>query len=318
MKVIVLCSYNSGQIATFVSEQVEAIRKAGVEIKYYLIKGNGIKGYLKNLPGLIKQIDDFSPDLIHAHYGLSGLLANLQRKVPVITTFHGSDINHSRVRLLSKIAMRSSAWSIFVSPQLAELAGASGKFSIVPCGIDLDTFYPVDQSEARQKLGYALTDKLVLFSSSFGLKVKNYPLAFASINLINPINPINQNNPFLSPVKLIELKGYSREQVNLLLNASDVVLLTSFSEGSPNIIKEALACNRPVVSTDVGDVQELIGPVRGCFIANSDPADIAGKILKALEFKNPETGRQRIIDLGLEINETAGKIVQVYEDVLNG
>lgn len=315
MKVLVLCSYNSGQIAPFVSEQVEAIRKAGVEIKYYLIKGNGIKGYLKNLPGLIRQIDDFSPDLIHAHYGLSGLLANLQRKIPVITTFHGSDINYSRVRLLSKIAMRSSASSIFVSPQLAGLAGASEKFSIIPCGIDLNIFYPVDKSEARQKLGFAQDDHLVLFSGSFHLKVKNYPLAFAAINLINPIN---QNNPFLSPVKLIELKGYSHEEVNLLLNACDMVLLTSITEGSPNIIKEALACNRPVVSNDVGDIRDLIGPVRGCFIANSDPADIAGKILKALEFENSENGRQRIIDLGLEINETAGKIVRVYEDVLNG
>lgn len=310
MKVLVVCSFNRDRISPFISQQVESLQGQGVGTAYFLIKGIGIAGYLSNLLKLYRQINLYKPDLVHAHYGLSGLLACLQHKVPVITTFHGSDINLTRIRLFSKIALKCSVRSVFVSQKLADLTHANKDSSIIPCGIDLNTFFPVEKSEARQKLRYATGDKLVLFSGPFDLKVKNYPLALAAIN------QINHNSLFVSPVKLLELKGYSREQVNLLLNASDAILLTSFSEGSPNIVKEAMACNRPIVSTDVGDVQLLTKNIPGCFIAKNDPADVANKIKQALEFDYSNGARQRIIDLGLEINETAKKIVRIYKDVL--
>lgn len=310
MKVLVVCSYNRGRISTFIRQQVESLQRLGIENDYFLIRGKGATGYLCNLPRLIKQIHRYRPDLIHAHYGLSGILSVLQNGVPVITTFHGSDINLKGIRLLSKIAMRHSAWSIFVSQQLAYLTGAKRNLSVIPCGIDLTVFSPYDKLSARQKLGYAREDKLVLFSGSFSNKVKNYPLA------IEAINQLNLANHFDPPVKLFELENYSREEVNLLLNACDVALLTSFSEGSPNFIKEALACNRPVVSTDVGDVKELTEPVKGCFIAEADPVDIADKIKLAMEYPQTKNGRQRVIELGLELNETAGKIIQLYGRVL--
>ena len=93
MKVLTICSGNSGKISPFVQDQVDSLRKLGVKIEIFTIKGKGILGYLKNFSNLKKQINEFEPNLIHAHYGFSGLLSSLQMKVPTITTYHGSDIN---------------------------------------------------------------------------------------------------------------------------------------------------------------------------------------------------------------------------------
>jgi len=310
MKVLVVCSFNRNRIAPFIAEQVVTLQMKGIITEYFHIKGKGKAGYIRNLNDLNRKIRSFQPDLIHAHYGLSGLLSVLQNKIPVIITLHGSDLNLPWVRLLSKMAIKHAAWSIFVSQRLANLTGKKDYYSIIPCGIDLQTFFPVDKSEARQKTGFAQEDKLVLFSGSFTTGVKNFPLANDSVT------HLNNNNPTIFPVKLIELKGYSRDEVNLLINAADVILLTSLWEGSPNVIKEAMACNRPVVSTDVGDVRTLTEGIPGCFIAQSNPADVADKIRQALQYEHSIGARQRIIDRGLEINETARKIVRVYEEVL--
>ena len=105
----------------------------------------------------------------------------------------------------------------------------------------------------------------------------------------------------------------------LYYNAADLLLLTSKHEGSPNIIKEAMACNCPVVSTDVGDVRWVIGNTKGCYITSSNPVGVAQKVMLALEFseKNSRTkGRERIMELGLDSDTIAAKIIAVYKKVL--
>lgn len=261
-------------------------------------------------PGLLKKIKRTQPDLIHAHYGYSGLLSTLQWKVPVIITFHGSDINYYPNRFLTRIAVRLSAYSIFVSEILARKASAKNNYMVIPCGIDLNEFFPIPKSEARQKMDIQEKEIVILFSSNSGNAVKNYPLAAAAVEIHN------QNNQDLTPAVLMELSGYTPKQVNLLLNGCDMSLMTSRTEGSPNFIKEAMACNRPIVSVDVGDVRELTIGISGCFIVHKDPIDIADKIKQALKYKQSLGARQRLIDRGLEINETGKKIVAVYEHVL--
>lgn len=115
MRVLIVCSKNSGQISPFISEQVIALQNEGLECDYFTIERKGIKGYLGNRTYLLHKINAFRPHLIHAHYGLSGLLANTQRKVPVVTTYHGSDINNNKIFIFSRIAMYFSAYNIFVS-----------------------------------------------------------------------------------------------------------------------------------------------------------------------------------------------------------
>lgn len=303
MKVLVVCSYNNHQISPFIAEQAELMTHSGISIHYFLIKGKGIKGYLKNRVFLTNEIKEYHPDIVHAHYGLSGLLANLQREVPVITTFHGSDINVFLNRPFSLLASILSKYSIFISKRLSRKLIIKGRSTIIPSGVDLDLFFPSDKAEARKHLGLHPNEKLVLFAGSFDNRIKNYPLAKAAIDL-------------LSNVKLVELKGYSRVEVNLLLNACDVALLTSCHEGSPQFVKEAMACNRPIISTDVGDVLEIFGEILGCFIAKADKSDIADKIKQAFEFPRTLHGRQRIIDLGLDLKSVTERILDIYNSLL--
>ena len=103
----------------------------------------------------------------------------------------------------------------------------------------------------------------------------------------------------------------------LYLNASDLLLSTSLWEGSPNVIKEAMACNCPIVTTNVGDVKWLLDGVEGCLITTNDPKDVADKIKKALNFKGRTKGRDKLISLGLDSEHIAKKIIKVYEEVIN-
>jgi len=298
---------NSGEIAPFIVEQVDSIRREGIELDYFLIRGKGLWGYTKNLRNLRKQIRHKSYSIVHAHYGLSGLLANMQRKVPVITSFHGSDINTKKIRLLSRLAMKLSKHNIFMSHKMASLASARKLYSVIPCGVNLNTFFPMSKNEARIKLQLEENEQLILFSGSFTNKVKNYPLAKKAIESLGP------------SYRLIELKGYSREQVNLLLNACDVSLMTSFSEGSPQFIKEAMACNRPIVATDVGDVKEQLGKEPGCYLCSFKEEDVSEKILLAKEFsrsRSATNGRDRIRKLKLDTEQVAQKVISAYKSTL--
>jgi glycosyltransferase involved in cell wall biosynthesis len=301
MKVLVVCSYNAGKIAPFIVEQVDALIDRGVEIDYFTIQKKGILGYLLSLNKLLQKINSYAPDIIHAHYGLSGLLANMQHRVPVVTTYHGSDINNCKVRFFSLIAIKLSKFNIFVSQKLIDIAKPKSKYAYLPCGIDLSLFQPESKLEARKKLNLDVQKKYVLFSGTFSNVVKNYSLAKQAVET-------------LPEVELLELKGYSRQQVALLMNAVDVALMTSFTEGSPQFIKEAMACNCPIVSTDVGDVKEVIGTTTGCYIANFDATDVADKLRQALAFDSPTLGRSKILCFDNKL--IVEKIIEVYNQVL--
>ena len=118
MKVLIVARKKENGFAPFVTEQVDALKKTGVECRYFPMEQRGLIGYLRRLPAFKKSIHSFNPDIIHAHYGLCGVFANLQRHVPVVTTYHGSDINNRAVRCLSKFAIRLSAFT-FLSPKRA-------------------------------------------------------------------------------------------------------------------------------------------------------------------------------------------------------
>nr|MBP6663517.1 glycosyltransferase [Paludibacter sp.] len=251
----------------------------------------------------LQKIKTFQPDIIHAHYGLSGLLANSQRKIPVVTTYHGSDINTSGVYILSRLNMVLSSHSIFVSNENRLKSGLSKNFTLLPCGVDTKIFVPGLKGESRKLLGLEKDQKLVLFSSAFDIAVKNSGLALSAIAL-------------LPDVRLLELKNYSRSQVALLMNAVDVALMTSFTEGSPQFIKEAMACNCPVVSVPVGDVPFVLEGVEGCFIADYDAVAIAEKLKLAFNLGKRTEGRTRILELGWSTEKVAEKLLSVYSEIL--
>lgn len=316
MKVLIVCSGNAPFEEkfdvkihqAFIYEQVESLKLLSVHFDYYFIKAKGSLGYFKHYKLLKKTLED-KYDLIHAHNGLCGFIANLQKQVPVITTYHGSDINLPFLRLLSYFPLIQSSQNIFVSYGQLKKVIIKRKVKVIPCAVDLNVFHPTNKEVKTSSINSVNLKKNILFSSSFSNRIKNYPLARAAIKRLKDEN-----------IELIELKCKSRGDVCNLMNTSDLLLLTSFSEGSPQIIKEAMACNCPIVSTDVGDIREVIGNTEGCYLCSFDPEDVADKIRQALIFsqtKGRTNGRERIIELGLDNISVAKKILELYEKVVS-
>ena len=358
MKILVVASDKGGKFAPFIEEQIVALQQTGVEIIRYGVTGKGITGYLRELPALRRFIRAERPDIIHAHYGLCGLLANLQRLVPVVTTYHGSDINVPSVLRFSKIAMRLSAHNIFVSQRNMALALGKvqaqhiverastqpegrlhhtpyTKHTLLPCGVNLTDDQLTSRTEARKALGIADDAKIVLFAGAFNNAIKDPELAKETIFEVNRMISLsledvdssetlsilssNNNAPSLTgEIELKELKGFSRIQVNQLMCAANCLLMTSRTEGSPQVIKEAMACGCPIVSVDVGDVAERTSGVDGCYIVPSrEPKDIAQATLQAIAYEGKTNGRERIIEMGLSNEQVAKQLVEIYESIIS-
>lgn len=312
MRILIVASLNNkSHFAPFIMEQAEALTRIGVAVDYYGVEGKGLKGYLGNLKSLKKAIDEFRPDVIHAHYGMCGLLANLQRQVPVVTTYHGSDINNPKAFRWSRLSMALSKFNIVVSRSHYDNVCKRKKWlkrksKLMPCGINLDDYPIEDKATARSLMELPSNRKLVLFTGAFDNKVKNYPLAREAVNLLNYKHP--QYN-----AKLIELKGYTRREVAMLLNACDCLLMTSLSEGSPQIVKEAMACGCPVVSVNVGDVAHSIMETHGSALVNSrSPKELSFALARVISADKRTDGREYIVRHRLTNDTIAKRLNKIY------
>ncbi|MFQ5921929.1 MAG: glycosyltransferase, partial [Anaerolineales bacterium] len=259
-------------------------------------------------------LDQF--DLIHAQFGQSGLLAMPTRK-PLIVTFHGSDLQgflspngnysyFSRYLLrISQFVAKRADQAIIVSDHLRDYLPPEISPEIIPCGVDLELFRPIPQTEARKRLSLPLDKSLVLFAADPKRTVKRFQLAEKSVQLVKS----------RLDVELIVISGIPHDEVPLYMNACDALILTSHHEGSPTVVKEALACNLPIVSVDVGDVRERIVGIEGCLLCYDDsPEAIADRIAHVLEASTRVPGREAVADLDERIN--AQKIISVYRQVL--
>jgi teichuronic acid biosynthesis glycosyltransferase TuaC len=310
MKVLIVCSGNARDNEfvfeldrVFIHEQQIALNKLGVETDIFLIQGKGLKGYIKNHRKFINKIKSKQYDLIHAHYGLTGLITILQRRVPVVITYMGSDINDRTGRWISKIAMFFANHNNFVSSRLKNLSGAKKKFSVIPYGVNMDVFSPIEKKEARKKMELDPNRKIALFASKRTWGEKNFQLAEKAINQCE------------EEIQILDLvNGYTRDKVNLLFNACDFLIMTSVKEGSPQVIKEAMACNIPIVSTDVGDVKEIIENTEGCFITSFYAEDVANRIKEVLKFGKRTNGRESI--KLLESSVLAKRLINVFNRIL--
>ena len=320
LKILVVGAWHNGYLSSFVEEQILPLRALGLQVVRYGITGKGLIGYLRCLPALKRAIQQHQPDLIHAHYGLSGLLANLQRRVPVVTTYHGSDINVPAVRRFSKIAMRLSAHNIFVSQRNVTLALSPNslitsrlkkRYTLLPCGVNLTDDQMLSRSEARKILGIDDDAKVVLFAGAFANAVKDAPLAQEAVSFASNLAPLASN------LTLQELRGFSRAEVNCWMCAANCLLLTSKTEGSPQVIKEAMACGCPIVSVDVGDVAERVSGVEGCYVVRTrEPRDIAEALQQAIAYEGKTNGRERILEMSLSNEQVAERLIAIYEGIV--
>ena len=305
IKVLIVASDKGGKFAPFIEEQIAALEEYGVVIVRYPVTRKGIIGYLREVPSLRSMIKRERPNVVHAHFGLSGLLANLQRMVPVVTTYHGSDINNPTTLRFSKMAIWLSKHNIFVSKRNINIAQPKKNYSLLPCGVNLQVLQDNHPKTDRVKKTLKEGKINVLFAGAFDNNVKDPQLAKQTIKILSQD---------FDGVNLIELKGYTREEVAILMHSCNALLMTSKTEGSPQVIKEAMACGCPIVSVDVGDVAERIEGVDGCSVVKSrKPAAIADALKKAVVFEGRTNGCERIIAMGLSNEQVVRQLLTIYQ-----
>ena len=319
MKILVIASDKQGRFAPFIEEQMAALEARGVSVIRYGVTGKGIAGYLRELPALRRLIRAERPDIIHAHFGLCGLLATLATiglHTPVVVTYHGCDINAKKNRPFSKVAMCLSAWNIFVSHRQMlnaygtdEQASKNHKWSIIPCGIDTHLFD--DEHVCTEWYDRKFPSKnSVLFAGSFDNFVKGPELAKQAVEIYNASHSE-------LPIELLELRGYTREQVVTLMHKCSALLLTSIREGSPQVVKEAMACGCPIVSVDVGDVAERLSGVEGSYVVpNRDAQSLAAALEHAVAFGRTN-GREKLLDDRLDNAQVAETLISIYTKIKN-
>ena len=290
----------------FVQEQVEDLRQLGLDVSVAFINGrssraNYLRGAAK-LRHLLRRRQPF--DLVHAHYGLTGAVGASQRQVPVVTTFHGSDCNGDSgwQTAVSWIVARVST-PIFVSRELAERLGRPGA-AVIPVGIDLALFQPRDRREAREALGWPADGAYALLPGSRTVARKRADLFDAALE---------QARTTVPELRGVSLEGVSRREVSLIMNAVDVVVMTSDHEGSPVAVKESLACLTPVVSVPVGDVRETLDGLPGCAVVPRDSLQLGDALVEALAAGRPPELRERATPYSRPL--VAEQVAAVFRDV---
>ncbi len=310
---------------TFVEQQVKGLTDAGIAVEVLLIDrvGLGPATYAKTVGVVRSRVVQVRPDLVHVMYGgvMAFLVTRATRFCPTVVAFCGTDLLGA-ARGPFAFRLRRAA-GVFASHEAARRADGivvksqnlrqalpkgidPSRVRIIPNGIDLGRFRPLDRLECRRKLGWSPDVFHVLFpTSDSGLRVKRMPLAEAAVALLNRMGIRSQMHG---------LPGVPHDEVPIWLNAADVLLLTSSHEGSPNIVKEALGCNRPVVSVDVGDVGERIRGIEGCFLAEPTSSDLADKLARVHDGLRIVNGRAKMQDMSLE--KVTMRLLELYDAML--
>jgi teichuronic acid biosynthesis glycosyltransferase TuaC len=308
MKILFVRSGNSGT-DTISSIQGDSLQRNCMKIYYYNIIGRGIVGYLKNLYSLRRYVKENKIKLVHAHYSYSGVLSILSYTgVPVVVSLMGTDVLRKSLinTVFNKLILKKANFVIVKSPELNQKLPESHNKHIIPNGVNMSLFQPSNHEEARKALNWDANKIHILFASYPERMEKNYPLAEAAIRILAG-EGLSVETHYIKDIPFTQMPDY--------YNAADVLLLTSFYEGSPNVIKEAMACNCPIVSTPVGDVAQVINGTEGCYLSTFEAEDVAERIKSALPFSKTRTsGREHMTELD-EIN-IAKKIISLYHTAL--
>ena len=329
MKILIIGRYKPQfpmNLLPFVLEQGESLRQLGVTIDYMPVRGN----YILAVRELKRKIRAFQPDIIHAHYGLSAITAELQSLVPVVTTFHNGETLNWHVNLMTSLFSLRAKHVVYVAQHIHDLVYFKAKnHSIIPCGVNMDDCYVIDQAAARQQLGFEDGVKYILFGGGFGNLRKNYAILRNAVERIEqaPWVP-EEGGERCGNIVCLEMKGLSRAECVLRMNACDLFALPSHSEGSPQALKEAMACNCPILATDIADVRTLLGELPGHYIlrnprktherwdADDKSLDELVELLQeALQFNARTNGRDRIIELRLSNELVAEQLIEIYKQV---
>jgi len=262
----------------------------------------GILDYLLMYPRIMKlQLKDY--DLVHANYGLIAPVAIAQFHRPIVLSLWGSDLYGSVEPVVQLCAKLADAVILMNQEMQGRLRTDS---TVIPHGIDFDLFSPIDEVEACRKLNWDSNKKHVLFPYPKSREVKNYSLAREVVK--------ETDKRIDAPVRLHQVYGEPPERMPIYMSGANVLLMTSKREGSPNSIKEALACNLPIVSTDVGDISERINRVSHSYTCK-EPDEMVEKLISVLEVGERTNGRSQSDELRLD--RMAKRILNLYEKTLS-
>jgi glycosyltransferase involved in cell wall biosynthesis len=304
---------------TFVAAQVESLRDIGIDVELlFLDRLESGRQVYRNLAKTVRhRFETVNPDLAHVMYGgvMSAVVTKAIRERPVLVSFCGSDLLGIRGGAVQKLSAR---FGVAASKRAAVRAAGivvksenllnalprgidDSRVWLLPNGVDLRRFRPMDRSECQRRLGWDPSRRHVLFPANPARPEKRFGLAEACVARLNESG---------SDVDLHVLKDVPHEEVPSWLNAAWAVLMTSTHEGSPNAVKEALACNVPVVSVDVGDVRARIAGIDGCFIADPTAEDLAAKLGLVFERNAPIDARNQMQEISVE--HVAEKLREIY------
>jgi glycosyltransferase involved in cell wall biosynthesis len=300
-----------------VARQIESIRSLGIEVDVLEIDGPRAIKYLHAVGHLRERA--LSADLIHAHYGYCGWVSRLQKQKPLVVSFMGSDLlgvanSAGRIKGSSRVVVgidrqlaRFADAVIVKSRQMARVLDPIAAH-IIPNGVDLDLFKPIDRAEAQSRLGWDDRKLRVVFPGNPALPNKGFPLAQAAVGVASAALD--------APVEIVPLSGIAPQQVPLYLSACEAMLLTSYTEGSPNAVKEAMACDLPVAAVSVGDVAELFSEVASCVVCARDAQVLGSELARLMRSSDESDGREMIKAQGLDLATVAQRVATVYEEVL--
>lgn len=324
-------------VGTFVEQQIEGLRRLGLKVRVLCLErphggvgartmhflSGGVRAY-SGAGGRIRRLAaEVRPDIVHVMYG--GVMAELVTRAvsgtPIVVSFCGADLLGEPAKRLGK--QLSIRYGVFASHAAARRADGivvkssnlrdalppgidPRKVWTIPNGVDLELFKPMDPSACREQLGWKKGPFHVLFPSFPENLVKGFDLAREAVDRLSASG---------MTVELHTLRDRPHSEIPLWLNACDGLILTSHVEGSPNIVKEALACNRGVVSVDVGDVRERLEGIAGCHVAVATADDLAAKLRIVLG----RTGGTRVEGRGrmqeLSLARIAERLLGVYREV---
>lgn len=306
-----------GGPAVFIARQAEFLRREGIEVDLFPFRGaRQAKNYAAAWREVRKRVRHGSYDLVHAQFGQSGLTA-LPKRVPLVVTFRGDDLEgiigeNGRyipagwlLRFLSRMVARQADAAIVVSEHMKQHLPRSVGSHVLPSGLDLELFRPEPRDEARRRFGLSPDQRLVLFVGNPELARKRYALAKQVVEKVGRS----------IPTRLLIGWGKPHHEIAGLMNACDALLFTSMQEGSPNAVKEALACNLPVVSVPVGDVPLRLKGVKGCELCPDDQADtIVAALERVLRRRERSEGRAAVQDLNERV--LTERLIDIYRSVL--
>src|SRR2546428_9396318 len=292
--------------AGFVWQHAEHLRRYGHVIDVVNILGFRSKlNYLKGALEVLRKTSQIDYDVVHAHYGQSAFPAWFRLKAPLVITLHGSDVLVRGMfqSFCSRVVSHFADAVIVVSEEMRRRIPGF----VIPCGVDLNVFRPYDRHEARHRLGWSKDKHLLLFPFDPKRPVKRYDLAKAAVEQVAKEG---------LDVELVTAFSVENCEMPWYYSAADAMILSSDSEGSPTSVKEALACNLPVVATDVGDIREIMSGIQGTRICTQQVGEIARSLREVLESSHRGGFDGRTAMTRYDATRTAEKIADLYRDVV--